>query len=48
MYFDPGTGSMIFQIVIAAIASVGALFVTFKDSILSFFRRRKNEDEVKK
>ena len=45
MYFDPGTGSMIIQIVVAAIASVGALFIAFKDSIKSFFRgsRVKNE-----
>lgn len=38
MYFDPGTGSMIVQVVIAAIAGVGAFFVTFKTNFLDFFK----------
>ena len=38
MYFDPGTGSMIVQILIATVAGVGAFFVTFKTSITTFFK----------
>ena len=45
MYFDPGTGSMIVQVVIAAIAGVGAFFVTFKTNFLVFIKGlfKKNE-----
>ena len=45
MYFDPGTGSMIIQIVVASIASIGALFIAFKDSIKSFFGGSKMKNE---
>ncbi len=38
MYFDPGTGSMLIQVVIATIAGVGAFFFTCKKSIISFFK----------
>lgn len=36
MYFDPGTGSMIVQIVIASIAGIGAFFVAFKANCVKF------------
>lgn len=36
MYFDPGTGSMIVQILVASIAGVGAFFLTFKTNCISF------------
>lgn len=39
MYFDPGTGSMIVQIVIAAVAGVGAFFVTFNNNIKGIFKK---------
>lgn len=38
MYFDPGTGSMIIQMLIAALASVGVFFVAFKSKISKFFK----------
>lgn len=38
MYFDPGTGSMIIQIVVASIAGVGAFFVTCKTNVLNFVK----------
>ena len=38
MYFDPGTGSMLIQIIIAGIAGIGAFFVTFKTNFLSFIK----------
>lgn len=47
MYFDPGTGSMIVQILIATIAGVGAFFVTFKANIVSFFKGIFNKNEKK-
>ncbi len=48
MYFDPGTGSMIIQAIIAALASVGAMFVLFKKNIVAFFKKGKNKDEKPK
>lgn len=38
MYFDPGTGSMVVQMVIASIAGVGAFFLTFKTNFFSFIK----------
>lgn len=38
MYFDPGTGSMVVQMIIASIAGVGAFFLTFKTNFLSFIK----------
>lgn len=45
MYFDPGTGSMVVQLVIASIAGVGAFFVTFKTNFIGFVKGifKKNE-----
>ena len=49
MYFDPGTGSMVIQIIIASIAGVGAFFVTFKTNFISFIKGlfSKNGKKVK-
>ena len=49
MYFDPGTGSMLIQVIIAAIAGVGAFFVTFKTNFLTFIKGmfKKHEKKVK-
>jgi hypothetical protein len=38
-YLDPGTGSIIFQSVIASVATGLAVFATAWRSILAFFRR---------
>lgn len=48
MYFDPGTGSMLVQALIALVAGVGAFFVTFKTNFLNFVKglfqkKKKNE-----
>lgn len=48
MYFDPGTGSMLVQMLIAAIAGVGAFFVTFKTNFLSFVKGIFKKDEKKR
>ncbi len=45
MYFDPGTGSLIVQLVVAFFASIGAFFVIFKNKILGFFKKEKKKDE---
>ncbi|MCI6266841.1 MAG: hypothetical protein MR598_08370 [Erysipelotrichaceae bacterium] len=47
MYFDPGTGSMLVQVLIATIAGVGAFFVTFKTNIISFFKGFSKKNEKK-
>ena len=38
MYFDPGTGSMLVQMIIALFAGIGAFFVAFKTNFLSFIK----------
>ena len=38
MYFDPGSGSMIIQVIIAGIAGIGAFLFTFKTSVVNFFK----------
>ena len=48
MYFDPGTGSMLVQIIVAAIASVGAVFFAFKNSIINFLKGVRGKDEKNK
>ncbi len=49
MYFDPGTGSMLVQIIIAAIAGISAFFVTFKTNFLNVIKGifKKNDKEKK-
>ena len=38
MYFDPGTGSMLIQMIIALFAGIGAFFVAFKTNFLTFIK----------
>lgn len=38
-YLDPGTGSMIVQLIIAGIAGVGCTFAVWKDKVISFFKK---------
>ena len=40
MYLDPGFGSMLIQIIIAAIAAGGAYLILFKKSIVGLFKKR--------
>lgn len=46
MYFDPGTGSMIIQAIIAALASVGAMLILFKNNIINFFKKDKKNEKT--
>ena len=48
MYFDPGTGSMLVQVIIATMAGVGAFFVTFKTNFLTLVKGKKDKDEKDK
>lgn len=40
MYLDPGFGSMLVQIIVAAIAAGGAYLLLFKKNIVGFFKKR--------
>ena len=48
MYFDPGTGSLIIQLILAGLASIGAFFVVFKNKIKSVFKKKDSEKDEKK
>ncbi len=49
MYFDPGTGSLIIQLFIAGLASIGAFFALFKNKLKSMFKKEnKKEDNDEK
>ncbi len=45
MYFDPGSGSVIIQILLASLATIGTFFVMFKTKIKSFFHKKKDSGE---
>jgi len=40
MYLDPGFGSMVIQVIVAALAAGGAYLLIFKKRIVSFFKSR--------
>ncbi len=42
MYFDPGSGSIIIQVVLAAIATFSALIYSFRSIITSIFKKNKS------
>ncbi len=48
MYFDPGTGSIIIQLIVGFIAGFGAFFVAFRTKIKSFFTRKKHNKNDKR
>ncbi len=48
LYIDPGSGSYLIQIIIAAILGVGFFFKSFWYSIKSFFTGTKSKKEEKK
>lgn len=47
MYFEPGTGSMIVQMLIATLASIGAFIVAFRTNFLSFLKNLFNKNKKK-
>ena len=44
LYVDPGSGSYIVQLIIAAVLGIGFYFKTGWNYIKSFFRKNKRED----
>lgn len=40
MYFDPGTGSLIIQVLVAALAAAGAMVLAFKTRIKGWFSKK--------
>ena len=48
MYFDPGTGSLIIQLLVAGIASLGAFFALFRNKLVSLIKKDKEEDKNEK
>lgn len=45
MYFDPGFGSIIIQVVLAVIAATGVVWLTMKKRLKSLFSKKKNTDD---
>ena len=48
MYFDPGTGSLIIQMLLACFAGIASFFVLFKNNVKAFFSKKKKEKIDKK
>lgn len=48
LYIDPGSGSYLVQLIIAAILGISFFFKNFRYKIKSFFTRRKPEVEDEK
>jgi len=47
-YFDPGTGSLIVQIIVGAIATIAVFFKQILNSIKGFFKKgNKDNSELK-
>ena len=44
-YLDPGTGSMILQMIIAGIVGVGCTFRMWKDKVLGLLKKDKNDKQ---
>lgn len=47
MYFDPGTGSLIIQAVIASLAVLGGYFAIAKTKMKNLFNKNKDTDADK-
>ena len=43
-YLDPGTGSMIVQVIIASIAGIGCTLALWKDKIIGFFKKGSKDE----
>lgn len=44
-YLDPGTGSMILQMIIAGLVGVGCTFRMWKDKVLGLLKKDKNDKQ---
>ncbi len=45
MYFDPGFGSMIIQVILAVLAAAGVVWLTMKKRIKTIFSRKKKSND---
>ncbi|NDV26326.1 hypothetical protein [Desulfovibrio sp. JC010] len=45
-YLDPGTGSMIFQVLAAGLVSVLAFYSKIKTGLKNFFTKNKDEEDI--
>ncbi len=43
-YFDPGTGSMLVQILVGAVAAVAVFWKRIKTAIMAWFQKKKNDE----
>ena len=48
MYLDPGFGSMVIQILIAGVATIGASLYLFRQKIKTFFTKNSSSEEPAK
>ena len=48
LYIDPGSGSYLIQVIIAAVLGVAIYFKNFWFKIKSFFTKKKQENEEEK
>lgn len=46
MYFDPGTGSLIIQVIVAGLAVLAGYFGIIKGRFLGFFKKGKKNDDA--
>ena len=46
LYIDPNLGALLIQMLVGAVAAVGAAFFMFRQKIASFFGRSKKEDPL--
>lgn len=43
-YLDPGTGSMIIQLIVASFAGIGCAIAVWKDKIIKVFKKGPKDD----
>jgi hypothetical protein len=46
-YIDPGTGSMLLQVIVGGVAAAAVAFKVFWGRLLSFLRIRRRDEEPK-
>ena len=44
MYFDPGTGSMLIQVLLGTLAIAGSVLFVVRNKIAKFFKKGQSED----
>ncbi len=46
MYLDPGFGSMVIQLIIAAIAAAGSFLFICRQKVVNFFKKKTTHEEI--